>query len=44
MMKHTVFFNQGVMIGIICIIGLLSACGKKQSTTQNTDDTNRYQY
>ncbi|OBX52520.1 hypothetical protein A9Z60_02395 [Moraxella nonliquefaciens] len=39
-MKHTVFFNQGVMIGVICIIGLLSACGKKQSTTQNTDDTN----
>lgn len=40
MMKHTVFFNQGVMIGVICIIGLLSACDKKQSTTQNTDDTN----
>ncbi|MBE9591102.1 transporter substrate-binding domain-containing protein [Moraxella sp. K127] len=39
-MKHTVFFNQGVMIGVICIIGLLSACDKKQSTTQNTDDTN----
>lgn len=35
-MKYTSFLGQGVMIGAICMAGLLSACGDKEPTIQNT--------
>lgn len=35
-MKYTSFLGQGVMIGAICMAGLLSACGDKEPATQNT--------
>ncbi|UYZ80365.1 substrate-binding periplasmic protein [Moraxella bovis] len=42
-MRYTSFLGQGVMIGAICMTGLLSACGDKEPATQNivnTDSTN----
>lgn len=42
-MRYTSFLGQGVMIGAICMTGLLSACGDKEPATQNivnTDNTN----
>lgn len=34
-MRYTSFLGQGVMIGAICMTGLLSACGDKEPATQN---------
>lgn len=38
-MKYTSFLGRGIMIGAICMAGLLLACSDKESTTQNAANT-----